>query len=150
MSRDRDASRRRPGQRGSSARFLRDTLTAYAYLSPSALLIGVFGIFPLFFTIYVSLFKWRLARGGFAGLDNYARLLGGNLWYLAATLASLGGIVMAVFLFRRSRGARRGLWCALGVAVLAGSLLGLGLALPFLASQGDKDIFDSLRVTIWY
>jgi multiple sugar transport system permease protein len=149
VTRDRDASRRKPGQRGSSARFLRDTLTAYAYLGPSALIIGVFGIFPLFFTIYVSLFKWRLARGGFAGLDNYVRLLGGNLWYLAATLASLGGIVLAVILFRH-RGPQGGIWRGLGAAVLAGSLLGLGLALPSLASQGDKDVFDSLRVTIWY
>lgn len=149
MTRDRSATRRKPGQRGSSARFLRDTLTAYAYLSPSALIIGVFGIFPLFFTIYVSLFKWRLARGGFAGLDNYVRLLGGNLWYLAATLASLGGIVLAVILFRR-RGTWRPLWRALAAVALAGSLLGLGLALPALASQGDKDAFDSLRVTIWY
>ncbi len=150
MTRDRSASRRKPGQRGSSARFLRDTLTAYAYLSPSAILIGVFGIFPLFFTIYVSLFKWRLARGDFAGLDNYVRLLGSNLWYLAATLASLGGIVLAVILFRRRSGARGALRRALGVVVLAGSLLGVGLSLPSLASQGDKDVFDSLRVTIWY
>jgi multiple sugar transport system permease protein len=128
---------------------LRDTLTAYAYLSPSALIIAVFGIFPLFFTIYVSLFKWRLARGDFAGLDNYVKLLGGNLWYLAATLASLGGIVLAAILFRR-RGTRGTLRRALGVMVLAGSLLGLGLSLPSLASQGDKEAFDSLRVTIWY
>jgi len=149
VTQDRSATRRKPGQRGPSARFLRDTLTAYAYLSPSALLIGVFGIFPLFFTIYVSLFKWRLARGDFAGLDNYVRLLGGNPWYLAATLASVGGIVLAVILFRR-RGTRRPLWRALAVVVLAGSLLGLGLSLPSLASQGDKDVFDSLRVTIWY
>ncbi len=150
MTRDTRASRRKPGQRGSSARSLRDTLTAYAYLSPSALIIGVFGIFPLFFTIYVSLFKWRLARGDFAGLDNYLKLLGGNLWYLAATLASLGGILLAAMLMRRRRAGwgRLRLFC--GVVVLAGSLLGLGLSLPFLASQGDREAFDALRVTIWY
>jgi len=150
VTRDESASRRNPGQRGSSARSLRDTLTAYAYISPSALIVGVFGIYPLFFTIYVSLFKWRLARGDFAGLDNYVKLLGGNLWFLAATLASLGGIVLAVFLIRRRRGGRGPLWLSCGVIVLAGSLLGFGLSLPSLVSQGDKEAFDALRVTIWY
>ncbi len=150
MTRDESASRRKPGQRASSARSLRDTLTAYAYLSPSALIVGVFGIFPLFFTIYVSLFKWRLARGDFAGLDNYVKLLGGNLWYLAATLASVGGIVLAAFLLGRRRGRWGPLLLSVGVMVLAGSLLGLGLSLPSLASQGDKEAFDALRVTIWY
>lgn len=149
MTRDESAFRRKPGQRG-SARFLRDTLTAYLYISPSALIVGVFGIFPLFFTIYVSLFKWRLARGSFAGLDNYVKLLGGNLWYLAATLASIGGIVLAAILFRRRRGRWGTLWVSLGLIALAGSLLGLGLSLPSLASEGDKEVFDSLRVTIWY
>jgi multiple sugar transport system permease protein len=125
-------------------------VAAYLFISPSALIIGAFGIFPLFFTIYVSLFKWRLARGNFAGLDNYLKLLGGNPWYMAAILASLGGLVLSAVLIRRRRGRWGALRLSCGVLVLAGSLVGFVLSLPYLASLGDKEAFDALRVTVWY
>lgn len=144
------ASPRTPTRRAASARSLRDTVAAYLFISPSALIVGVFGIFPLFFTIYVSLFKWRLARGNFAGLDNYVKLLGGNPWCLAATLASLGGLVLSAVLIRRRRGRWGPLWISCGLLVLAGSLVGFVVSLPYLASQGDKEAFDALRVTVWY
>ncbi|MGA2478455.1 MAG: hypothetical protein ABSG63_06845, partial [Spirochaetia bacterium] len=64
-------------------RMLRDSFTAYLFIAPAALVIGLFGIFPAFFTIYMSLFRWRLTRGAFSGLDNYAKLFGGNAGYLA-------------------------------------------------------------------
>src|SRR5690606_14283324 len=42
------------------------------------LLFGVFGLFPLLYTVWVSLHDWSLIGGneGFVGLDNYAVLLG--------------------------------------------------------------------------
>jgi multiple sugar transport system permease protein len=36
------------------------------------------------------------------------------------------------------------------MAVLACSLAGLALLFPLMVSQGDKEVFDSLRVTTWY
>jgi multiple sugar transport system permease protein len=130
-----------------SRRRLRDTLTAYLFVSPSALVIGVFGIFPLFFTLYVSLFKWRLARGSFNWLGNYATLFGSSPIALLAFIASVAGILGAAALLRsRLSGLRR----AAGVALLICSVAGCVASLPYLASQGDKEVFDSLRVTIWY
>jgi multiple sugar transport system permease protein len=137
--------RRRPSRKS-----LRDTLTAYLFVSPSALIIGVFGLFPLFFTVYVSLFRWRLVRGRFSGLDNFSSLFGTNPVFLLAVVASIAGIVLAAILLR-NRPEGRGPWRILaGCALLACSLVGLAVSLPYLASQGDKAAFDSLRVTIWY
>jgi multiple sugar transport system permease protein len=135
-------------KRGISARSVRDTLTGYLFISPSVLVIGVFGIFPVFFTIYVSLFKWRLSRGAFSGLGNYVRLFGGNVLNLVLTAAAIAALALGAFLLgRRQRGPLR---LATGLVLTAVSLGTLVVALPLLASQGDSDVYDSLRVTVWY
>jgi multiple sugar transport system permease protein len=135
----------------STSRRLRDTLAAYLFISPAMLIIGLFGIFPVFFTVYVSLFKWRPGgRVAFLGLGNYAEIFGPSVLPLLAVLASIGGLVAAGLLIRR-RHARGGpVLLAGGLLVLAASLAGLVVALPHLASGGDKEVFDALRVTIWY
>jgi len=134
------------------ARRARDALSAYLFISPSALIVAVFGVFPLFFTVFISLFKWRLTRGSFLGLGNYESLFGAHLAPLLALAASIGGVVGAAILlgksatFRRVPTPRR----IFGFALLACSIAGLVLSLPTVASQGDKEVYDSLRVTIWY
>ncbi|MGO9411150.1 MAG: carbohydrate ABC transporter permease [Spirochaetia bacterium] len=128
----------------------RDALSAYLFISPSALIITVFGIFPLFFTFAISLFKWRLTRGSFLGLGNYESLFGASLAPLLALVASIGGIVVAAFLLRQTAASGLGLRRAGALVLLAASLGGLFFSLPVLASQGDGEVFDSLRVTIWY
>jgi multiple sugar transport system permease protein len=138
---------------------LRDTLTGWLFVTPATLIIGVFGIFPVLFTLYVSVYRWRLTRGSFSGLDSYARLFG-SLLALAGVLAAVGGLVAAAFLIRGSAGHRAALPATArtssalrrgaGVLLFAASAAGFAFALPYLASQGDKDVFDSLRVTIWY
>ncbi len=128
------------------ARRVRDALSAYLFITPSALIIALFGIFPLFFTVYVSLFRWRLTRGGFIGLGNYGDLFGTQGLPLLALAASIAGAVVAAALLRAGRGVRT----AGGLLLLACSLAGLVVSLPRVASQGDGEVFDSLRVTVWY
>ena len=125
---------------------MRDVLSAYLFITPSTLIIGVFGVFPLFFTVYVSLFKWRLTRGAFIGLGNYGELFGPQALPLLAFGASLAGVAAAAALVRGAAGLRLGA----GLTLLACSLAGLALSLPRVAFQGDTEVFDSLRVTIWY
>ena len=127
-----------------------DNLSAYLFIGPSALIIGVFGIFPVFFTAYVSLHKWRLLKVSFQWLANYARLFGENPLYLLAFVASISGCILAAILIRRNRGRGGPVILALGLVLLACSIAGLAVSLPYLASNGDMEIFDSLRVTIWY
>jgi ABC-type sugar transport system permease subunit len=130
-------------------------------VSPSVLLIAAFGIFPLFFTVYVSLFNWRLAGGRFLGLGNFQELLGPSVLPVLGLLASVGGIVLGAAMTRsraesrlapRSPAARWGpaLRRAAGLVALGGASAAFVLTLPRAASQGDQEVFDSLRVTIWY
>jgi multiple sugar transport system permease protein len=85
------------GRRG---RRLREYLTAYAMISPAALLIFIFGIFPVGFALYVSLHKWRLKRGDFIGLENYVRAID-NLIYVILFAIAIGAFVGAYFLLKR-------------------------------------------------
>jgi cellobiose transport system permease protein len=57
----------------------------YVFIAPFFILFGIFGAFPIVYTIYVSLFDWTLVAGnqGFVGLDNYARLVGDALFWNA-------------------------------------------------------------------
>jgi len=51
-------------------------LAPYIFLSPFLLLFLVFGIYPIFYSIYISLFKW--GAGGpqkFVGFANYSRFI---------------------------------------------------------------------------
>jgi cellobiose transport system permease protein len=49
----------------------------YVLVAPFFILFGVFGIYPLFYTAYLSTHKWTLTGGdkGFVGLDNYRKVL---------------------------------------------------------------------------
>ena len=139
------SARRRP-----SAATARDTLTGYLFIGPAAIVIGVFGIFPVLFILYVSVFKWRLTKGGFAGADNYTRLIGPNPLYLVLVVAAIAALAFAIWLLRRTGSRGRPLRLTAGLLLLAGSMVGLVFGLPYLATGGDKDVFDSLRVTVWY
>jgi ABC-type sugar transport system permease subunit len=52
-----------------------DSPLAYALLSPALLVLCVFGVFPILYSVYISLFKMRLGQGPFVGLENYAEAL---------------------------------------------------------------------------
>lgn len=50
--------------------------TAYLFISPFFILFSIFGIYPIFFTIYLSFFKWdALTPMKYVGLQNYQFVL---------------------------------------------------------------------------
>lgn len=68
----------------------REWLTGYLFILPSFLVIGIFGLFPIGFAVYMSLHRWRVRKGAFVGFENYERLLG-NVW---GGLIFLGGLLL--------------------------------------------------------
>ncbi len=62
--------------------------TAYLFILPAFIVIGVFHILPVFYAAYISLNHGPINRFTFVGLDNYARALGGSEFWgsLATTL----------------------------------------------------------------
>ena len=68
------------------ARVWRENLTAYAMLSPAMILLFIFGIFPVGFSLFVSLHRWRRFPGEYIGLDNYIRGVGDLAYVLFLSL----------------------------------------------------------------
>ncbi len=96
-------------------RRMRDIPTACVLLSPIAVVLGVFGLVPLGYAIYMSMFGGKWGMGGFVGLGNYARALqSGAFWrsfcvtlyYAVGTIpiTLLLGFAVANLLFRIGRG----------------------------------------------
>lgn len=54
----------------------RESLTGWLYVSPAALILGLFSIFPVAYAFYVSLHDWRMTKGPFIGFQNYAEAFG--------------------------------------------------------------------------
>ena len=43
---------------------------------PATLIIGVFGLFPIGYALYMSVHRWRIRQGSFLGLDQYEAIVG--------------------------------------------------------------------------
>ncbi|XVU21892.1 carbohydrate ABC transporter permease [Actinoplanes sp. CA-054009] len=62
----------------------RESLAPYAYIAPFFVIFAVFGLVPLLFTFYVSLFDWNpIGDHVFVGLDNFRRLFDDPRFYNA-------------------------------------------------------------------
>ncbi len=109
-------------QRG---RVILENLTAYLFLAPAAIIIFVFGLFPVMFAFFVSLHRWRRFPGDYRGLDFYVEALG-NLAYAVFFWLALGAILYGIYalwrLWRESEGERQGLLYVLTAAVAAAGL----------------------------
>ncbi len=62
---------------GRRQKYWRDTLTAYLFLFPAALIIFVFHLWPVFRSFWISLHDWRIRAetAQFIGLANYQKVL---------------------------------------------------------------------------
>lgn len=75
-----------PGRRASSAgKGVRAWLTALPFVLPGLLLVAVFVLYPMLFTIRISLSEYKIVQGeiSFLGLDNFKNVLmgSGRFWY---------------------------------------------------------------------
>ena len=51
-------------------------INGYIFILPAVLIISLFGIFPIFFGMYMSLHKWKVFKGRFLGFENYQKIVG--------------------------------------------------------------------------
>jgi multiple sugar transport system permease protein len=59
-----------------SKKYWRETWKAYLFLLPSLVILGVFTLWPIVFSLVLSFFKWDYTSASryFIGLDNYKEL----------------------------------------------------------------------------
>jgi multiple sugar transport system permease protein len=75
---------------------VKEGITGYLFILPAFIIIGTFGLFPIGFAVYVSMYQWRINPGDYTGLSNYVKALD-NLTYL---LGFWLVILLAYFVFR--------------------------------------------------
>jgi multiple sugar transport system permease protein len=146
-------------------RRLTESLTAYLFIFPAFLIIGLFGLFPIVFAVYVSLHRWRIKPGDFIGLDNYAKAID--------TLAYVLAFWLCVIFFALAVRSLRGVWrtaqehgdrpwpwlvpAAVTVAAIAQFLRFFVLLLPEVLGIADKakgqertqELFVQLLLEAW-
>lgn len=131
---------------------IRENLTGYLFVLPSLVIIGLFGLFPIVYSIYMSTINWRVTKGAFIGLGNYQKALG-NLTGVLIFLAGVALIVAAFFVWNLALRASRDSTLVAGIAfalalVAAGWVLSSGWGQMMVS--GDKHFLNSLPITLFY
>ena len=105
-------------------RLLQENLTAYLFLAPAAILLFLFGLFPVAFAFFVSLHRWRRFPDEYIGLANYEKALGNLGYILFFWLALLGFAGAARVGGRLLRRIRRAPGDHPALSLLAGAVCG--------------------------
>ena len=128
-------------------------LTGYAFVAPAAVIIGIFGLFPIVYALYMSVYSWRVRKGAFIGLENYLRTVGD----VRGAIAFFGGLLLVLVAhwlwtdaFRGGHeGARRALRAA-GALVLLGAGVSVALGWRLMTLRGDHAFLQGLVRTVYY
>ncbi|KRV48350.1 ABC transporter permease [Wenjunlia vitaminophila] len=93
------SARPNPASRPSSIRRVWRQLSPYAYIAPFFSLFAAFGLFPLIYTAYVSLYRVELQTPGdmeWRGLDNYTALLADEFFWTSLRNTFTIGVLSTV------------------------------------------------------
>lgn len=131
---------------------IKEQITGYLFILPALIIIGVFGLFPIGYSFYMSLFNWQVTKGPFVGLKNYEKIIG-DWMGLLIFLAGLVLLVIAYWVWSKAfkPTANGGL-----ITKLLGAILLIGGGVLFLTGWGkmydigNKDFLKSLIVTLYY
>jgi ABC-type sugar transport system permease subunit len=125
--------------------FKGEWLTGYLFILPAVVVIFLFGLFPIGYALYMSLFRWRVRQGSFIGFSHYQNVLG-NLWGALLFLAGLLGFIVVHRLWTARRKHRRRLAPVTLVLTFSGLIVGWNLMM----GTGDGDFLASLVRTLFY
>lgn len=128
-----------------------EVILGYLYLVPAMTFLFTFSFFPVAYALYISLHKWRIKKQEYLGVGNYLRALGEPGGFISFLV---GGVVLLAAWWVN----KQNVWTErnrLARVALVGLLLVGGLALwafgvPIMAETGDSDLWNSLKVTLYY
>ena len=128
-----------------------EQINGYLFIFPAFLIIGLFGIFPVFFGMYMSVHKWKVFKGRFLGFENYQKILGdiGSFWIFI-----LGLLIMIasywVWSEFKDRMKRRIYCFIISILLLAISLYLINVSWATMMQTGDEDFLNSLIYIFYY
>jgi len=154
------------------ALYLKEQLTGYLFVLPAFIIVFVFGLFPIGYSVYMSLFNWQVTKGKFVGADNYLKIFG-DWRSLILLVVGIGLVIFGFWVWRNAfKNQKHGAiiskivslviilvgliffstsWRLMsegGTLIKAGWLAREGAG-PVIA-KGNKDFLNSLMVTLYY
>lgn len=134
-------------------RVWQEWITGYLFVLPSVVIIGIFGLFPIGYALYMSLYSWRVRKGSYIGLENYVKTLGHGL----GALAFFGGLLLVLVAhwlwtdaFGAGRREARRYAQAAGATVLLASGVAVALGWQWMVGSGDRAFLQGLVRTVYY
>jgi multiple sugar transport system permease protein len=129
-----------------------EALIGYLFIAPAVLLITLFGLFPLGYALYMSLYRWHVRQGAFIGLKNYIQVVGHG----SGALLFCAGLALLALAYgrwnrmRRRSSQHRGFRRAASITLLIGGVLGLSMGWSRMATSGDVKFLHAIPVTVYY
>ena len=128
-----------------------DQINGYLFVLPAFLIIGLFGIFPVFFGMYMSVHKWKVFKGRFLGFENYQKIVGdiGSFWVFI-----LGLLVMIasywVWSEFKNKFSNKFYCLIISLLLLIVSLFLINISWADMMANGDEDFLNSLIYIFYY
>ena len=128
-----------------------DQINGYLFVLPAFLIISLFGIFPVFFGMYMSVHKWKVFKGRFLGFENYQKILGdiGSFWIFILGLLMMISSYWVWSEFKNKFSNK--LFCfIISVLILILSLFLINISWADMMEKGDEDFLNSLIYIFYY
>ena len=126
-------------------------INGYIFILPAVLVIGLFGIFPVFFGMYMSFHKWKVFKGRFLGFENYQRILGdiSSFWLFVL------GLLIMIFSYwfwseYKNKFQNKFIIFLFSIISLLISLIIINFSWSSMMKSGDDDFLNSLIYVFYY
>ena len=126
-------------------------INGYIFILPAFLIISIFGIFPVFFGMYMSVHKWKVFKGRFLGFENYQKILGdiSSFWLFIL------GLLILIFSYwfwseYKSKFKNKFYVFLLSIVFLIISLILINYSWTIMMNTGDEDFLNSLIYIFYY
>ncbi len=128
-----------------------DEINGILFILPAVALISLFGIFPVFFAIYMSFHKWKVFKGRFLGFENYNRILGdmGFFWIFVFGLLLLIASYWLWSEFKEKIKNKKILLLS-SLTLFLISIFIINYSWSVLMEKGDDDFLNALIYTFYY
>jgi ABC-type sugar transport system permease subunit len=129
-----------------------EQLTGYLFILPAVALIAIFGLFPIGYAFYMSLYNWRVKQGPFIAFDNYLKAVG-DWTGLLVFILGFALLFLAYLSWDKAikSESTHGLILRLIAAFL---LIGAAFVIPVgwsrMKALGDSNFLNALPITLFY
>ena len=128
-----------------------EKVVGYSFITPAVFIIGLFGVFPVFFGMYMSLHKWKVFKGRFLGFENYERILGS----LPAFFVFILGLLILILSYWvwsefKDKFKQKMYIVFSSLIILVIGLYLINISWGIMISKGDDNYLYSLIYTLYY